>query len=134
MKGANNSLSGLRLIASPKANVLESRLLLRRFYATTRSTARACFAGNLKSASLQSVHQTGVDQEPVEAAGFRAVLAGVKHALAAQHDGLLLLERRIERDAGGFLDHQRQVRPVDRVHLGRTLDRFEVDRVDRIIG
>src|ERR1700690_4111309 len=82
----------------------------------------------------QSVDHPGVDQQPVEPAGFVAALAGVKHALAAQHDVLLLLERRIERDAGGFLDHQRQVGAVDRVHHGRTLHRLEIDGVDRVIG
>ena len=72
--------------------------------------------------------------KPVEAAGFGAVLAGVEHALAAQHDVLLLLERRIERDAGGFLDHQRQIGAVDRVHHGRTLTGSKLIGVDRVIG
>src|SRR6202035_3771610 len=81
----------------------------------------------LVSGGLQSVDQAGVDQEPVEAAGFGAVLAAVEHPLAAQHDVLLLLERRIERHTGRLLDHQRQIGPVDRVHHGRTFDRREVN-------
>src|SRR5258708_465321 len=40
---------------------------------------------------LKSLDHPGVDQEPVEAAGFRAALAVVEHALAAEHDVLLLL-------------------------------------------
>src|SRR6266852_6447689 len=82
---------------------------------------------------LEVFYETGVDQQPVEAPRFRTVLAGIEHALAAQHDALLLLERRIERDARGFLDHQWQISPVDGVHHGRTLDRLEVDRIDRVI-
>src|SRR5713101_3949941 len=85
-------------------------------------------------ARLQSPHEAGVDQEPVEAAGFRAVLAGIEQALAAQHDLLLLLERGIERNAGGFLDHQRQIGPVDGIHHSRTFDRLEFNSIDRVIG
>src|SRR5882724_10409249 len=48
---------------------------------------------DLKSANLQTVHQPGIDQKPVEAAGFRAVPAGVEQTLAAKHDAFLLLER-----------------------------------------
>src|SRR6202022_4850245 len=66
--------------------------------------------------ALQSPHQAGVDQEPVEATGFRAVLAGVKQTLAAQHDLLLLLERGIEREPGGFLDTRRKIGSVDGIH------------------
>jgi hypothetical protein len=43
--------------------------------------------------TLQSLDQAGVDQQSIEAAGFRPALAGVEHALASQHDLLLLLER-----------------------------------------
>lgn len=75
----------------------------------------------------------GIDQEPIEAPGLRTVLAGVEHALAAQHDLLLLLERRIERDAGGLLDHQRQVGTIDRIHHRLALHRLEVDGVDRVV-
>jgi hypothetical protein len=31
-----------------------------------------------KTLALQPVHEASFDQEPVEAAGFRAVLAGIK--------------------------------------------------------
>src|SRR3984893_3683397 len=103
-------------------------------FARQHSRRRLRLAGNLKAGSLQSVHQASVYQKPVEAAGFRAVLAGVEHSLAAQHDLLLLLERRVERDTGGFLDHQRQIGPVDRIHHRGTLDRFEADRIDRVIS
>jgi hypothetical protein len=47
---------------------------------------------------------------------------------AAQHDVLLLPERRIERDTG-FPDYQRQTSSVDHVRHGGTFDRFEVDGV-----
>src|SRR3954454_22461079 len=79
----------------------------------------------------QSLDQPGIDQEPVEALCLSAVVAGIEHALAPQHDPLLLLEGGIERNAGGFLDHQRQIGAIDRVHHGRTLHRLEIDRVDR---
>ena len=49
--------------------------------------------------------QAGIDQEPVEAAGLSAVLAGLEQALAAKHDFLLLLERGIERS------HARGIKP-----------------------
>src|SRR5450755_759124 len=85
-------------------------------------------------AALQSLDHTGIDQEAVEALGLRAVAAGIEHALASQHDLLLLREGGIERNAGSLLDHQRQIGAIDRVHHRRTLHRFEIDRVDRIIG
>src|SRR5580693_4598462 len=96
-------------------------------------SGRSC-RGLEEEPGLQSVDHPGVDQQPVEPAGFGAAPAGVKYAPAAQHDVLLLLERRIERDAGGFLNHQRQVGAVDRVHHGGTLHRFEIDGIDRVIG
>src|SRR5947207_2339945 len=66
---------------------------------------RPCASPPLQAsaAGLQSADETGVDQQPVEAAGFRAVLAGIEHALAAQHDPLLLLERGIERPAASWI-------------------------------
>src|SRR5690242_8105947 len=83
---------------------------------------------------LEALDESGLDQQSIEPAGFRAVLAGVEYALATEHDVLLFLERGIERYAGGFLDYQWQIGRVDRVHDGRALDRFEIDGVDSIIG
>src|SRR5436190_7985187 len=76
---------------------------------------RLCASPPLQAsaAGLQSADETGVDQQPVEAAGFRAVLAGIEHALAAQHDPLLLLKRGIERNAGGLLDHDRDISCIE---------------------
>src|SRR6266550_2370337 len=65
------------------------------------------------SRALQSVYQSGIDQKSIEAPGFRAILAGIEHALAAQHDALLLLERRVERNAGGFLNYDRNISRIE---------------------
>ncbi len=55
---------------------------------------------------LQSPDHPRLDQQPVEPPGLGAVLAAVEDALAAEHDLLLLGEGGIERNAGGFLDHE----------------------------
>src|SRR5262245_36373545 len=59
---------------------------------------------------LQPLDQAGVDQEPIEAPRLGAVGAGVEQSLAALEDLLLLREGGIERQAGRFLDDQRQIR------------------------
>src|SRR5436309_3515173 len=87
-----------------------------------------------KSARLQSPDQAGVYQKAVETTGFRAALASVEHPLATKHDALLLVERGIERNAGGFQNHQWEIRPIDGVHDSSALDGVEVDRVDRVVG
>ena len=48
--------------------------------------------GFLTCNSLQSLDLPGIDQEPVEALRLGAVVAGIEHALAPQHDLLLLFE------------------------------------------
>src|SRR6516225_8632881 len=83
---------------------------------------------------LQSVDEARIDQKAVEAAGFRAALAGVEQTPTAQHDLLLLCKGRIERNAGLLLDDQRQISRIDRVHHSRAPDRLEIDGVDRVIG
>src|SRR2546430_16690195 len=61
------------------------------------------------AAGLQSADATGVEQQPVEAAAFRAVPAGLEHAPSGQHHPLLLLLPGIRRHAGGPPDYDRGV-------------------------
>ena len=68
-----------------------------------------------KLAGHHSLDQPGVDQQPVEAPRLRAAGAGVKKALAALENSLLLGERGIERQAGRLLHDERQIRSLDRV-------------------
>src|SRR5262245_33432585 len=82
---------------------------------------------------LQPLDQTGVGQEPVEAARLGAAGAGIEQPLAALEDPLLLGERRIEWQARGLLHDQRQVGPLDGVERGAEVRRFEVHRVDRVV-
>src|SRR5881394_2245536 len=83
---------------------------------------------------LKVLHKARFDQQAVEASRLSAVLARIKQALAAEHDVLLLLEGGIERDAGGFLDHQRQIGCIDRVHDRRALHGLEVHGIDGVVG
>src|SRR5580704_18046218 len=55
-------------------------------------------------------YQAGVDQHAVEMARLGAVIAAIKQSIAAHEDLLLRGERRIERQAGGLLHDQRQIR------------------------
>ena len=82
----------------------------------------------------KSLDHPGVDQKPIKSSRLRAFLAGVEHAVAAKHDLLLLLERRIERDAGGFLDYERDVGRIECIKRGREVPRPVVDAIDRIVG
>src|ERR1700733_7957249 len=61
----------------------------------------------------KSLDHSGVDQESIEMPCLGARVASVEHAVAAHHDLFLCVEGRIERDAGGFLDHQRQIGAID---------------------
>src|SRR5258705_5967057 len=133
MRAANSrNENGLLIKWIPGAQIWAKALIISTFNRVRSRSPR--LRGNLWSGNLKSAYQSRVDQEPVEAAGLCAVLAGIEQALAAQHDLLLLLERRVERNAGSFLDHQRQIGPVDGIHHGRAFDRLEVDGVDRVIG
>src|SRR4051794_11267031 len=82
----------------------------------------------------EAFDQPGVDQEPVEATRFRSARTGVEEPFAALEDLLLFGEGRIERQSGSFLDHQRQIGSLDRLERRGEIDRFEVDRVDRVVG
>ena len=71
---------------------------------------------------LKSVNQAGIEQQPIKATRFCAVLAGIEAAATAQHDLFLLGEGRIKGDAGRLLDYQRQIGAIDRVHDNRRFD------------
>src|SRR6267142_7211674 len=76
----------------------------------------------------------GVDQQPVEPFGFGAGLAGVEHPLAAEHDALLFRKRRVQRNAGGFLEHERDIRSVERFKRRGEIAGPVVDAIDGIVG
>src|SRR5712692_1955027 len=78
--------------------------------------------------------QAGVDQQPIEASRLRAAGAAVEQSLAALQNFFLLGERRVERQPGRLLHDQREIGPLDGVERGAEVDRFEVDRIDRVIG
>src|SRR5262245_22350115 len=84
--------------------------------------------------ALKSLDQAGVDQQPVEAARFRAAGAGVEQSFAALKDSFLLGEGRIERQAGGLLHDQREIRTFNGVEGGREIDGFEIDHVECVVG
>src|SRR6266511_4750770 len=88
----------------------------------------------LERLELQPLDQAGVDQQPIEAPRLRSAATGIEQSLAALENPLLLGKRGIERQAGGLLHDQRKIGSVDGLERGRRIDRFEVDRVDRVIG
>jgi hypothetical protein len=58
--------------------------------------------------ALEIFHKSRIDQQAVEALGFRALLAGVEQTLATEHDLFLFRECRVQRNARRFLDRQRR--------------------------
>src|SRR5579872_5905676 len=84
--------------------------------------------------ALKPLDQAGVDQQTIEAARLRTILAGVEKAPTSQHDLFLLGKGRIEREARRLLNHERQIRPVDRVHDRGTCDGREIDGVDGVVS
>ena len=58
----------------------------------------------------------------------------IEQAAAALHDRLLLGEGGIERQPGCLLHDDGQIGGIERVTRGRYVGRFEVDRVDRVVG
>src|ERR1035441_5522011 len=86
-----------------------------------------------KARSLQALDQAGGDQQPVETARLGAAGAAIEQAMAALQDRLLLGEGRIERHAGGLLDHQRKIWRVERLKRGGQIGRLEIHRIDRIV-
>jgi hypothetical protein len=79
---------------------------------------------------LEALDQAGLDQKPVETARLGAGRAAVEPPLAAIEDLLLLGKGRVERQAGGLLDDQRQEGRLQRVERRRDVRRFKIDRVD----
>src|SRR5579862_8882081 len=89
---------------------------------------------NREMTKLQIFNEAGVDQHAIEMPRLGTVVAAVKQPIASQQDFLLLGERRIERQAGGVLYHDRKIGTFQRVERRRHVGRFEIDRIDRVIG
>jgi hypothetical protein len=88
----------------------------------------------MTSFTVYNPRQAGIDQQPVETPGLRAVSAAVELAMAALQNLFLFGKAGIERHAGCFLHHQRQVSRVQRVKRRGQTGRCEIHRIDCIIG
>src|SRR5262249_9574815 len=104
-------------------------------YSRGRCSWVPAFAGTTAQRQCsKALDEAGVDQQPIEAPRLSAAGAGVKQPLAALENFLLLGERGIERQAGRLLHDERKIGSLDRVERGGQIDRFEIDRVDRVVG
>src|SRR5580704_124752 len=99
-----------------------------------RSVATAGSRSRRVATRSEILDQPGVDQHAIEMARRGAVVAAVEQAVATEEYFLLRGERRIERQAGGLLHHQRQVRAFQRLERRRYVDRSEIHSIDGVIG
>src|SRR5262245_64246546 len=82
----------------------------------------------------ESLDQSGIDQQPIEASGLRAAGAEIEQAPTTAEDLLLLDEGGIERHSRGFQDRKRKIRRVERLERGGQIDRLKIQALNRVIG
>ena len=83
---------------------------------------------------LQSLDQSGIDQQSIETPRLRPAGTTIEQPAAALKDILLFQEGRIERQPGRFQHNEREIGRIERIERRGDIDGREIHGVDRIVG